>query len=127
MRDALSETYGVMAYQEDVLKVAEAIAGMSPEDSDGLRKAMSKKRDFVAIERYRRQFTSGACENGCSREVASELWRQIVTQNRASVLSALREFAKVLNSFADGLERQEDQTVLELLKAGKQQRDAMAD
>jgi error-prone DNA polymerase len=77
MRDALAETYGVMAYQEDVLKVAEAIAGMSPEDSDGLRKAMSKKRDFVAIEGYRRQFVSGARDHGCSREVADEMWRQI--------------------------------------------------
>jgi error-prone DNA polymerase len=77
MRHALSETYGVMAYQEDVLKVAESIAGMSPEDSDGLRKAMSKKRDFVAIERYRRQFVGGAITHGCTREVAQELWRQI--------------------------------------------------
>jgi error-prone DNA polymerase len=77
MRQALAETYGVMAYQEDVLKVAESIAGMSPEDSDGLRKAMSKKRDFVAIERYRRQFVGGAIANGCARDVAQELWRQI--------------------------------------------------
>ena len=77
MRMALEETYGVMAYQEDVLKVAEAIAGMSPEDSDGLRKAMSKKRDFVAIERYRQQFVGGALANGLEREVVDELWRQI--------------------------------------------------
>lgn len=77
MRAALAETYGVMAYQEDVLKVAESIAEMSPEDSDGLRKAMSKKRDFVAIERYRRQFVGGARAHGCAREVADELWRQI--------------------------------------------------
>jgi error-prone DNA polymerase len=77
MRDALEATYGVMAYQEDVLKVAEMIAGMSPEDSDGLRKAMSKKRDFVAIERYQRQFSGGAVAHGCSAIVAEELWRQI--------------------------------------------------
>ncbi len=77
MRDALEATYGVMAYQEDVLKVAEMIAGMSPEDSDGLRKAMSKKRDFVAIERYRRQFIGGAVTHGCTSLVAEELWRQI--------------------------------------------------
>jgi error-prone DNA polymerase len=77
MREALEATYGVMAYQEDVLKVAEMIAGMSPEDSDGLRKAMSKKRDFVAIERYKRQFIGGAVTHGCSPIVAEELWRQI--------------------------------------------------
>ncbi|MEW5875547.1 MAG: DNA polymerase III subunit alpha, partial [Candidatus Zixiibacteriota bacterium] len=77
MRAALHETFGVMAYQEDVLKVAESIAGMSPEDSDGLRKAMSKKRDFVAIERYRRQFVKGALDGGCRRDIADELWRQI--------------------------------------------------
>lgn len=77
MREALHETFGVMAYQEDVLKVAELIAGMSPEDSDGLRKAMSKKRDYVAIERYRRQFVKGALAGGCAPVIAAELWRQI--------------------------------------------------
>jgi len=77
MRKALGETFGVMAYQEDVLKVAEMVARMSPEDSDGLRKAMSKKRDFVAIERYRRQFIAGALANGCSLDITQELWRQI--------------------------------------------------
>ena len=77
MRQALGETYGVMAYQEDVLRVAMMIARMSPEDSDGLRKAMSKKRDFVAIERYRCGFITGALANGCALEVVRELWRQI--------------------------------------------------
>jgi DNA-directed DNA polymerase III PolC len=77
MREALRETYGVMAYQEDVLKVAEAIAGMNPGDSDGLRKAMSKKRDFVAIERYRQLFVGGALAKGLERKTVDELWRQI--------------------------------------------------
>ncbi len=77
MREALEETFGVMAYQEDVLKVAMMVARMSPEDSDGLRKAMSKKRDFVAIEKYRRQFITGALVNGCSLDICRELWRQI--------------------------------------------------
>ncbi|GAB4326369.1 MAG: DNA polymerase III subunit alpha [Candidatus Zixiibacteriota bacterium] len=77
MRKALWETYGVMAYQEDVLKVAEAIAGMNPGDSDGLRKAMSKKRDFVAIERYRQLFVGGALARGLKRNTVDELWRQI--------------------------------------------------
>ncbi|MBD3297184.1 MAG: hypothetical protein GF341_00880, partial [candidate division Zixibacteria bacterium] len=77
MRKALWETYGVMAYQEDVLKVAEAIAGMNPGDSDGLRKAMSKKRDFVAIERYRQLFVGGALAKGLERKTVDELWRQI--------------------------------------------------
>lgn len=77
MRRALGETFGVMAYQEDVLKVAMMVARMSPEDSDGLRKAMSKKRDFVAIEGYRRRFITGALANGCSLDIIKELWRQI--------------------------------------------------
>ncbi|MFC1475511.1 DNA polymerase III subunit alpha, partial [Candidatus Zixiibacteriota bacterium] len=77
MRQALGETFGVMAYQEDVLKVAMMVARMSPEDSDGLRKAMSKKRDFVAIEGYRRQFITGALAHGCRLDTVKELWRQI--------------------------------------------------
>ncbi|MCP4713355.1 MAG: DNA polymerase III subunit alpha, partial [Planctomycetes bacterium] len=38
---------------------------------------MSKKRDFVAIENYRRQFIAGALTNGCHLDTVKELWRQI--------------------------------------------------
>lgn len=56
-----------------------------------------------------------------------ELWRQILAQNRGSVLKRLREFAKVLNSFTDALDGHDEEAVSRLLAAGKQQRDALAD
>lgn len=77
MEEVLGETYGVMCYQEDVIKVAHHIAGMSLADADGLRKSMGKKRDFERIDTYRRQFMEGAIERGVEPDIAAELWRQI--------------------------------------------------
>lgn len=56
-----------------------------------------------------------------------ELWQQILRQNRASVLQCLDQFAKVLTSFTQALQRQDDAVVAELLALGKQRRDALAD
>lgn len=56
-----------------------------------------------------------------------ELWRQILFQNRPGVLYYLSEFAKVLHSFTQALEQQDEQAVVRILAAGKQRRDALAD
>ncbi|MFO7768964.1 MAG: DNA polymerase III subunit alpha [bacterium] len=77
MEDLLGSTYGVMCYQEDVIKVAHHIAGLSLADADGLRKSMSRKRDHERIEGYRQQFLEGAAEQGTDPAVAEELWRQV--------------------------------------------------
>lgn len=77
LQEHLAETFGVMAYQEDVLKVAEHVAGMSPEDADGLRRSMTKKRAHHRIESFRRKFFEGTKARGIAPEVAKELWRQI--------------------------------------------------
>lgn len=77
LEELLSETYGVMVYQEDVIKVAHALAGMSLAEADGLRKSMSKKRNWERIARYRERFLSGARSQGVSGKVAQEIWRQI--------------------------------------------------
>lgn len=77
MEELLGDTYGVMCYQEDVIKVAHHIAGMSLVDADGLRKSMGKKRDFERIDTYRRQFMEGATGRGIEPDTAAELWRQI--------------------------------------------------
>lgn len=77
MKELLGDTHGVMCYQEDVIKVAHHIAGMSLADADGLRKSMGKKRDFERIDRYRQQFMQGATCRGVEPDTAAELWRQI--------------------------------------------------
>ena len=54
LRDTLAETFGVMVYQEDVVNVCAAFAGMSLATADGLRKSLSKKRPAKAARRLRR-------------------------------------------------------------------------
>jgi prephenate dehydrogenase len=56
-----------------------------------------------------------------------ELWRQILRQNRASVLRALEQFETVLDSFSLALQHEDDAALTELLLRGKQRRDALAD
>ncbi len=73
----LKDTFGVMIYQEDVIKVANAIAGMSLGEAEGLRKCMSKKRDWEDMNNYRERFLSGARANGVTPKTAQEIWRQI--------------------------------------------------
>jgi DNA-directed DNA polymerase III PolC len=78
MRELLGDTYGVMIYQEDVIKVAHAIAGMSLGEADLLRRAMSgKMRSRKAMKHLRDRFIDGALKGGASIDVASEIWRQI--------------------------------------------------
>ena len=56
-----------------------------------------------------------------------ELWRQILFQNRPSILQRLDEFTQALHSFTEALRQQDTQAVVQLLAAGKQRRDALAD
>ena len=77
LRELLGETFGVMTYQEDVLKVVQAVAGMSAEDGDGIRRAMSKKRAYQHLEGYAKRFLQGAAARGMPPDRATELWRQI--------------------------------------------------
>ncbi len=74
----LGETYGVMIYQEDVIKVAHHIAGLSLEEADLLRRAMSgKMRSHDAMKKVRDRFFFSCKERGLSDYVSKELWRQI--------------------------------------------------
>ncbi|MDP7057048.1 MAG: DNA polymerase III subunit alpha, partial [Nitrospinaceae bacterium] len=70
MEAILKDTFGVMIYQEDVIKVAHIIAGMSLGEADSLRKCMSKKRDWENINTYRRRFLSGAADSGVATGTA---------------------------------------------------------
>lgn len=78
METYLGETYGVMIYQEDVIKVAHHIAGLSLEEADLLRRAMSgKMRSHHAMKRIVDNFFSSAKKKGLTDYQAKELWRQI--------------------------------------------------
>jgi DNA-directed DNA polymerase III PolC len=73
----LGDTYGVMIYQEDVLKVAHAIAGMNLAEADALRRAMSKARSPRKMAQNRDRFLEGARENGVDEETAGQIWELI--------------------------------------------------
>jgi len=73
----LERTFGVMVYQEDVIKVAHQVAGLSFGQAEGLRKSMSKKRGIETVAEYERKFITGAIKNGFSRSAARAIWDQV--------------------------------------------------
>ncbi len=78
MEAHLGETYGVMIYQEDVIKIAHHIAGLTLEEADLLRRAMSgKMRSHEAMKEITDKFFVSCLAKGHSEETAKELWRQI--------------------------------------------------
>ncbi len=78
MKEQLSETYGVMVYQEDVIKVAHHFAGLDLAEADVLRRAMSGKyRSFREFQLIKEKFFSNCRELGHADEIAHEVWRQI--------------------------------------------------
>ncbi|MBQ0788038.1 MAG: DNA polymerase III subunit alpha, partial [Oceanihabitans sp.] len=74
----MPETYGIMVYQEDVLKVANQFAGLTLGEADVLRRGMSgkyrSKSEFVAVEE---KFISNCKARGYKDELTLEVWNQI--------------------------------------------------
>ena len=73
LEPVLKETYGVILYQEQVMKFAQVLAGYSLGEADVLRKAMGKKIPEV-MAKQRERFVSGAVERGISREEAEHIF-----------------------------------------------------
>jgi DNA-directed DNA polymerase III PolC len=72
---ALDETYGVIIYQEQVLRVAHFVAGLSLSQADTLRRAMTKsrtKKEFMSIHH---EFISGALAHGLTKDQAETVWK----------------------------------------------------
>ncbi len=78
MKEQLEETFGVMVYQEDVIKVAHHFAGLDLAEADVLRRAMSGKyRSKVEFQRIVDRFFSNCREQNYPEEITKEIWRQI--------------------------------------------------
>ncbi|MBE0652771.1 MAG: DNA polymerase III subunit alpha, partial [Bacteroidales bacterium] len=78
MEQQLKETYGVMVYQEDVIKVCHHFAGLDLADADVLRRAMSGKyRSPKEFERIAARFVTNCRDRGYPDELTQEVWRQI--------------------------------------------------
>ncbi len=80
MEEQLQETFGIMVYQEDVLKVCHHYAGLGLAEADVLRRAMSGKyRSAREMEKIAASFFSGARARGRPEETTREVWRQIAS------------------------------------------------
>ncbi len=77
LKGALGETLGVILYQEQVLKVAHDLAGMSYAEADGFRRAMTHDRTAGEMEKMRDSFISRAVENGAGKNVAEKVFEQL--------------------------------------------------
>ncbi|HVR85813.1 MAG TPA: DNA polymerase III subunit alpha, partial [Planctomycetota bacterium] len=69
----LAETNGVILYQEQVMRIANVMAGFSMADADGLRKAMGKKIPEI-MAKYKEQFVTGAVKAGVKEETAIQVF-----------------------------------------------------
>jgi DNA polymerase III alpha subunit len=79
LRDTLAETFGVMVYQEDVVNVCHAFAGMPLSTGDGVRKALSKKRPTKALAAYAEEFAAGALALGRDPATIETVWHMVLS------------------------------------------------
>ena len=76
--EQLGETYGVMVYQEDVMKIVHHFAGLELDESDVLRRIMSGKRKSQdQFYRLKEKYFRNCKKKGYSDELSKEVWRQI--------------------------------------------------
>lgn len=73
----LQETYAVLVYQEQIMKMAQDLAGYSLGEADLLRRAMGKKK-ISEMQKHREMFIDGSMKNGVNRRVAENLFDQMV-------------------------------------------------
>ena len=73
VEEALSETYGVIVYQEQVMKIAQVLAGYSLGEADLLRRAMGKKKK-EEMDQQRARFLSGAAGKGLAEADAEDMF-----------------------------------------------------
>lgn len=78
MMSIMPETFGVMVYQEDVIKVAHYFAGLNLGEADVLRRGMSGKfRSRAEFQQVKQKFFENCEQKGHSKELTAEIWRQI--------------------------------------------------
>lgn len=77
MEKYLSETYGIMLYQEQIMQVVQAVAGFSLGEADLLRRAIGKKKIKIMEAKFV-DFKAGCLKNGISEEIATNIWNKIL-------------------------------------------------
>ena len=77
LQPILQETYGIMVYQEQIMKIAQDLAGYSLGEADLLRRAMGKKKK-AEMEKHQGIFVQGATERGVDSRIAEGLFEQMI-------------------------------------------------
>jgi len=76
LENILKPTYGIIIYQEQVMQIAQTLAGFTAGEADILRRAMGKKKR-AELERQKEKFVSGALKNGIKKDVAIYVFTKI--------------------------------------------------
>lgn len=76
LKDILAETYGLIVYQEQIMRISQKVANYTAGEADNFRKAMGKKKPEVLAKQYEK-FAGGMTENGYSQEAIDALWGTI--------------------------------------------------
>jgi error-prone DNA polymerase len=78
LEGVLADTLGTIIFQDQVMEVAEAFAGFSAGEADGLRRAMSRKRSAEMLSRHRERFIEGAQRHaGADAHTAERVWQMV--------------------------------------------------
>lgn len=77
LEDTLCETFGIMVYQEDVSRVAMAVAGFDAVQADKLRKLLSKKNRTEQLDSLKEAFYNGGQSRGRTRPVLDKIWNMV--------------------------------------------------
>ncbi|QPK82664.1 DNA polymerase III subunit alpha [Corynebacterium qintianiae] len=76
LREILGETYGLIVYQEQIMRISQKVANYTAGEADGFRKAMGKKKPEVLAKEYSK-FSEGMFSNGFSKDAVDALWGTI--------------------------------------------------
>ena len=76
LEEILKSTYGIIIYQEQVMQIAQTLAGFTAGEADILRRAMGKKKK-AELDRQKERFISGAIKNGIKKDVANFVFTKI--------------------------------------------------
>ena len=76
LKKILEPTYGIIIYQEQVMQIAQTLAGFTAGEADILRRAMGKKKR-AELEKQKERFVSGAIKNGIEKDVANYVFTKI--------------------------------------------------
>lgn len=77
LKPILEETYGTLVYQEQIMKMAQDLAGYSLGQADLLRRAMGKKK-VSEMQKHRETFIDGSAKNGVPKRIAEDLFEQMI-------------------------------------------------